>query len=89
MVPFTKHEFVHSGKSHGGKSHVGNLTGQTFSVVDHQVCTQFRSDFDLLLSKSLEVDVWQFKLSVPPHNFYWINVWRLLRPRQDINVFPL
>ncbi len=80
----------------GGKTLVGNHRGQKFLVVGHQVCTHLRRDFvPLLFADPLQVikvsrlTFGTSNLQLPPQIFYGIKVWRLARPRQDLNVLLL
>ncbi len=80
----------------GGKTLVGNHRGQTFLVVDHQVCTHLRRDFvPLLFADPLQVikvsrlTFGNSNLQLPPQIFYGMKVWRLARPLQDLNVLLL
>ncbi len=66
---------------------VCNHRDQTFLVVGHQVCTHFRRDFvPLLYADPLQVIK---VLRTMFGKMYWIKVWRLVRPLQDLNVLLL
>ncbi len=80
----------------GGNTLVGNHRGQTFLVVGHQVYTHLRRDFvPLLLADTLQVikvsrmTFGNSNLQLSPQIFYGIEVWRLARPLQDLNVLLL
>ena len=80
----------------GGKTLVGHHRGLTFLVIVHQVCTHLRRDFvPLLFADLLQVikvsrlTFGNSNLMLPPQIFYVINVWRLARQLQDLNVLLL
>ncbi len=80
----------------GGKTLDGNNRVQTFLVVGHQVYTHLRRDFvPLLLADPIQVikgprlTFGNSNLQLPPQIFYGIEVWRLARPLQDLNVLLL
>ncbi len=89
--PFAKHNLVL-----GAETLVGNHRGQTFLVVGHQVCTHLRRDFvPLLFADPLQVikvsrlTFGNSNLQLSPKIFHVIEVWRLARPLQDLNVLLL
>ncbi len=72
------------------------IRGQTFLVVDHQVCKHLRRDFiPLIFADPLQVinisrlTFGNSNLQLPPQIFYGIMVWRLARPLRDLNVLLL
>ncbi len=73
-----------------------NHRGQMFLVVGQQGCTHLRRDFvPLLFADPLQVikvsrlTFGNSNLQLPPQIFYGIQVWRLARPLQDLNVLLL
>ncbi len=78
----------------GGKTLARIHRGHTeVLAVGHQVCTHLRRDFVPLQSadplqviKVLRLMFVNSNLQLPPHMFYGINVWRMARPLQDLNL---
>ena len=77
----------------GTETFVCNYRDQTFPVVLDQVCTHCSRDFGPLLHTDLLQILQVSGLSLgntdfqpPPKIFYWVQVWRLARPLQDLEI---
>ena len=65
----------------------------TFPVVLDQVCTHCSRDFGpllhtdlLLILQVLGLSLGNTDFQLPPKIFYWVQVWRLARPLQDLEM---
>lgn len=67
---------------------VDNDRGQTLPVGLHQVCTHlscyFSPFFHTDLLQSSDVSMGNMSFQLPPQIFYWVEIWTLARPPQDL-----
>ena len=77
----------------GTETFVCNYRDHTFPVVLYQVCTHCSRDFGPLLHTDLlqilevsGLSLGNTDFQLPPKIFYWVQVWRLSRPLQDLEM---